>query len=183
MHELQPRDSQASAHEMKVALYARVSTDQGQTTENQLQDLKAYASRRGWEISTVYQENESAWKAGHQVELARAIADGRHGRFQVLLVWALDRLSREGSLAILSLVDRLGKHGVKIISLQEPWTEAPGELGDVMLAMAGWVARQESIRRSERTKAGLRRLVAEGKKLGRPAGSTDKKQRHRRTTR
>ena len=68
-----------------------------------------------------------------------------------MLVWALDRLSREGAAAILNLVNTLKAYGVKVISYQEPWTEAPGEIGEILFAIAGWVARMESERRSERT--------------------------------
>ena len=59
-------------------------------------------------------------------------------------------------------------------------SEAPGELGELLYAIAGWVARMESQRRSERTKAGLARVVAQGKKLGRPPGSKDRRKRKRR---
>ncbi|MBU2536468.1 MAG: recombinase family protein [Chloroflexi bacterium] len=52
-------------------------------------------------------------------ELANLIADARQRRFQVVLVWALDRLSREGALAILSLVHKLSAYGVKVLSYQE----------------------------------------------------------------
>ena len=97
-----------------------------------------------------------------------------------MLVWALDRLSREGPSATLDIVHRLGQTGVQVGSYQEPWTEAGGELLDLLLAIAGWVARMESNRRSERTKAGLQRAVNQGKRLGRPPGSKDKKMRSRR---
>jgi len=130
----------------------------------------------------VYQETESAWKAGHQKVLAALLEDARKEKFDTLLVWALDRLSREGSLAILSLIHRLNTFGVKVISFQESWTEVPGELADVLYAIAGWVARMESQRRSERTKAGLERVRAAGKRLGRPAGSRDRRRRRRRRT-
>ena len=83
-------------------------------------------------------------------------------------------------MATLEIVHRLGKAGVQVWSLQEPWTEAGGELLDLLLAITGWVARMESNRRSERTKAGLQRAVSQGKKLGRPLGSRDKKKRSRR---
>jgi DNA invertase Pin-like site-specific DNA recombinase len=69
---------------------------------------------------------------------------------------------------------------VKVLSYQESWTEAPGELGELLYALAGWVAKMESQRRSERTKAGLARVVTQGKKLGRPKGSKDKRRRRRR---
>lgn len=71
--------------------------------------------------------------------------------------------------------NRLGRYGVQVLCLQEPWTEAVGELRDLLLAIAGWVAKMESTRRSERTKAGLARAIAQGKRLGRPPGSKDKR--------
>jgi len=165
---------------MKMALYLRVSTSE-QATDNQLPALQDYAASRGYEVTQIYQENESAWKAGHQKELAKLLADIRGGKrkYDILLVWALDRLTRGGAAAILNLVDTFKSHGVKVISLQEPWTDAPGEIGEILYAIAGWVARMESQRKSERTKAGLERALREGKRLGRPPGSKDKKRRRR----
>jgi putative DNA-invertase from lambdoid prophage Rac len=165
------------ANHVKSAAYIRASTSE-QETINQLPALEEYAKRRGFEIVQVYSENETAWKAGHQAELARLCEDARKGKFEVVLVWALDRLSREGALAILSLVDRLKRYGAKVISYQESWTEAPGDLADVLYAITGWVARMESHRRSERTKAGLERARREGKPIGKRG--PDKKKRKRR---
>ncbi|MFC2019918.1 recombinase family protein [Chloroflexota bacterium] len=164
---------------MRVAIYSRVSTGQQDTT-NQSMVLTDWAEQRGFQVTKVYEEGESAWKAGHQRQLARLLEDARKRRFTVVLVWALDRLSREGPLAILTLVNRLKNCGVKVLSYQESWTEAPGELGELLYALAGWVARMESERRSERTKAGLAKVVAQGRKLGRPKGSKDKRKRQRR---
>ena len=165
----------------KVALYLRVSTEE-QTVANQLPPLEAFARSRGWEITEIYQESESAWKVGHQRGLSRLLADCRSGKrkFDILLVWALDRLSREGAAAILNLINSFKSYGVRVISYQEPWTEAPGEIGEILYAIAGWVARMESQRRSERTLAGLDRARREGKKLGRPKGAKDKKRRETR---
>ena len=70
-------------------------------------------------------------------------------------MWALDRLSREGAAAILNLIDAFKVYGVRVISYQEAWTEAPGQIGEILYAITGWVARMESQRRSERTKAGI----------------------------
>lgn len=66
-------------------------------------------------------------------------------------------------MAILQLIDRLKKCGVRVVSYQEPWTEAPGELADILYAIAGWAARMESQRRSERTRAGLERARSQGR--------------------
>jgi len=163
---------------MKVAIYTRVSTED-QSTDNQELALEKYATGRGWDIIAAYKEQASAWKEGHQVELSRLLSDcrNRQKRPDVVLVWALDRLTRQGPAAILNLVNTFRLHGVRVLSLQETWTELPGELGEVLYAIIGWVAQQESQRRSERTKAGLERLKKLGKTLGRPVGARDKKKR------
>lgn len=76
-------------------------------------------------------------------------------------------------------MDRFGKTGVQVVSLQESCTEASGELRDLLLAIAGWVARFESARRSERTRAGLERALSQEKALGRRPGSKDRQRRKR----
>ena len=164
---------------MKVCIYSRVSTNE-QDTKNQSAILADWANERGYQVVKVYEEQESAWKSGHQRELANLVADARKRKFQAVLVWALDRLSREGALAILTLVHKLSSNGVKVLSYQESWTEAPGEIAELLYALSGWVARMESQRRSERTKAGLARARAKGKRLGRPRGSKDRRKRKRR---
>lgn len=166
---------------MKVALYLRVSSSE-QSTYNQRPQLEAYAKSRDWQIIDVYQENDSAWKAGHQKELLRLLSDCRNGRrkFDIVLVWALDRLSREGAAAILNLVNTFKIYGIRVISYQESWTEVPGVIGEILYAIAGWVAKMESDRQSERTKAGLARALRQGKQLGRPRGAKDKRKRRKR---
>ena len=76
-------------------------------------------------------------------------------------------------MAILSLVQKLSACGVKVLSYQESWTEALRELAELLYALTGWVARMESQRKSRQTKAGLARVAAQGKKLGRPKGSKE----------
>ena len=164
---------------MRIAIYLRVSTTE-QDTGNQLLALSEWSNLRGYQIAEVYEEEESAWKVGHQKQLRRLLQDARKRKFDAVVVWALDRLSREGPLAILTLVNSLKLNGVKVISYQESWTEAPGEMGELLYALFGWVARMESQRRSERTKAGLARAIKEGKKLGRPPGTKDKRKRRKR---
>lgn len=164
---------------MKAVIYSRVST-QEQNTDNQIDTLKIWANAKGLAVIEVYQESESAWKEGHQHELARLLDNAHQRRFNVVLVWSLDRLTRQGPLAILQLVNKLSKRGVKVLSYQESWTEAPGELGDLLYSLVGWVAQFESKRRSERTKAGLARIKKEGKALGRPPGAKDTRKRKKR---
>ena len=164
---------------MKVVIYSRVSTTE-QTVDNQVQVLESWAQQRGFELLEVYKENESAWRNGHQKELTRLVSDARKREFDTVLVWSLDRLSREGAAKILNIINTLGRYEVKVLSYQESWTEAPGELSELLFAIAGWVARMESQRRSERTIAGLARVRAQGKCLGRPLGSKDKRKRRKR---
>ena len=152
---------------MKVAIYARVSTEE-QTTENQLTVLKEWAWQREYDVVEIYQEQSSAWRNGHQKELARLFEDARKGEFELVMVWALDRLTREGVAGLILLMQRFNKYGVRVISRQESWTEYPNEFTPLFMAMMGFMAEFESHRRSERTKAGLERTRAKGTKLGRP---------------
>jgi len=163
---------------MKVAAYLRVST-QEQTTVNQLPAIEAWVMSRGHELSEVYQENESAWRNGHQRELARLLSDLRSGRrkYDILLCWSLDRLTRSGIAAILTLVNTFKKYGCQVISIQESWTEQAGPMAELLFSITAWVAEFESQRKSERVKAGQARAIKEGKRLGRPAGSKDKQSR------
>ncbi len=103
---------------MRVAQILRVSSGE-QHTENQRPDLEALAQRRGWEITAVYEFEASAWKGAHQKVLSQIYQDARLGKFDLVLVWALDRLSRGGVAATLEIVDTLGMYRVKVSSLQE----------------------------------------------------------------
>jgi len=161
---------------MKIIIYTRVSTAK-QTVDNQLAVLQRWVTDHNHELVEVYSENESAWKSGRQRELARIFKDLPRRKVDICLVWGLDRLTREGIVAILRLIERFRIHRVKVISLQESWTEAPGEMAELLYAITGWVSNFESKRRSERTKAGLNRARAEGKTLGRPKGRKDKEKR------
>lgn len=149
----------------RAALYLRVSTSDGrQTTANQLPDLERLAAARGFEVA-MYEEQESAVKA--RPVLDRLLADVRSGRVQAVVVWALDRLHRSmvGSINAVLELDRLG---VPVISLKEPWLDTSGPVRSLLVAIFGWVAEQERTRLIERTKAGLDRARAQGKRLGRP---------------
>ena len=71
--------------------------------------------------------------------LGRNLRDARAGRYDVLIVWALDRLSRKGPLETLTVFHRFLAAGVQVVSLREPWTDAPGPMRDVLLAFSGYV--------------------------------------------
>lgn len=166
---------------MRVVFYLRCS-DTSQETENQRKALAEWADRRGFQTVAIYEETASGWKDGHQSELSRLLTDAKKARFDAVIVWSLDRLTRGGPHKILSMVHRFAESGVRTISFQEPWTEAPGEMGELLYSIVGWIAQFESKRLSERTKAGLARAKAQAKGKLRTRGS-DKKKRKRRSAR
>ena len=80
----------------RCAIWARVSTDE-QDSGNQIPELRQWAARRGLQVAAEYVlDRASAWKGEHREQLARALADARLGRYDVLIVWALDRIDRQG---------------------------------------------------------------------------------------
>jgi len=162
----------------KVVIYIRTSTSE-QSPENQLPQLEQWIADRDYELLEVYRETESAWSQGHQKELARLFTDLNKRKVDICLIWALDRLTREGIAKIFELINKFKQHNVQVISLEESWTESTGHMTDLLYAITARVAEFESKRRSERTKAGLARAVIEGKQLGRPKGATDKRKRKR----
>jgi len=151
---------------MNVAIYARVSTDK-QETENQVLQLRDFAAKHGWQIVREYTDCESGSKAD-RVEFKQMFADASRRRFDMVLFWALDRLSREGVLATLQHLNQLESCGVCYRSYTEPYFDSCGAFKDVVLAIMATLAKQERVKRSERTKAGLARVRASGKALGRP---------------
>jgi putative DNA-invertase from lambdoid prophage Rac len=162
---------------MKVVCYLRVSTD-SQTVDNQRPDVENYLKSRGIPESdvTYYSENESAWRQGHQSELARLKEDIRSGKrkFDLFIVWAFDRLNRQGGIQLIAEYEFFLRYGIKVISIKEQWTDMPKEFIPVMLALFGYLAETESRRKSDRVKAGnARKAKQENWKPGRKKGAKD----------
>ncbi len=95
------------------------------------------------------------------------LTDASKRRFDILLVWSADRLSRQGPYETLDVVKRLNGYGVRFRSLQQPFLDTTNGFGEVLLALFGWLAAEERRLISERTKCGLARAVRQGKTLGR----------------
>lgn len=155
---------------MKAAIYARVSTkDKGQDVETQLMQLRRYCQSQNWEM-VEYIDHESG-KHSDRAQLQAMFAAATRREFGVVLVWALDRLSREGILATLQHLALLDANGVVFESLTEPQFRFSGPYGpifrDLTISMAATFARMERERISDRTKAGLDRARRQGKQLGR----------------
>ena len=153
---------------MKVAIYARTSTDDGrQELTNQTRELHAYAERMGWKVVGEYLDQISGRKADRP-QFEAAMRDARKRKYDVLLFWSLDRLTREGVLKTLLILHRLSGYGVKYRSLQEQWIDSLGAFSDAIVGILATVAKFEADRMSSRVRSGLARAKAEGKVLGRP---------------
>ena len=151
---------------MRVALYSRVSTDR-QETENQVVQLREFAAKQGWTIVHEYSDVASGGKADRD-GLKQMFADASKRQFDLVLFWALDRLSREGVMATLQYLQRLESYGVGFRSYTEQFFDSCGIFKDCVISIMATLARQERIKRSERTKAGLAIARNRGKRLGRP---------------
>jgi putative DNA-invertase from lambdoid prophage Rac len=162
----------------KAAIWARVSTDK-QEEANQVPALEKFCKHHGYEITRRYLLNDvSAFNGAHRETLKAAMDDAWQGEFSVLVVWSLDRISREGAEELLRIIRELRQRGCTLISIKEPWLNSSPEIQDVLIAFAGWVAQQESKRHSERIKEGIARARAEGKQVGgRKPGAKDRKPR------
>ena len=165
---------------MRVAIYGRVSkSDESQDPKNQLEPLRDYANALGGNVVVEYIDLASGGN-GERQQFLKMLNDADQRKFDLVLIWALDRLSREGISNTLGYLERLKRNGIALKSLQESWLDTRDEgLGQLLLAIFSWVAHQERKRIIERTKAGLERARRAGKKLGRPAGRKDGKQRRK----
>lgn len=137
--------------------------------ENQLSELRVYCEREGYTLAPEheYVDRETGTGKRRRSRFEEMLEDAEHGEFQILLIWALDRLSRDGTLKTLLILDGLNACGVKVKSLREPWLDPASPTYELLLSVFAWVARQEAMRISERVRAGLTRARAQGKRLGR----------------
>ena len=155
---------------MRCIIYTRVSTED-QTAENQLTQLEEYARRQNWTVTEIKTDVCSGSKSAEERGGLKDIFDlARKRQFDVLLFWSLDRFSREGSRKTLEYLTRLDTYGVKWHSFTEEYISSLGIFADAIIALMACLAKQERIRISERTKAGLARVKSKGAKLGRPKG-------------
>jgi DNA invertase Pin-like site-specific DNA recombinase len=158
---------------MRVVLYARVSTkDKGQDTENQLAQLREFVGKQGWSVTKEYVDYASGSKSDRE-QFQRMFADASKRSFDLVLFWSLDRLSREGVLETLQHLQRLTASGIGWRSYTEQYLDSIGPFRDAVLAILATLAKQERIRISERTVAGLQVARANGKRLGRPTVAVD----------
>ena len=153
---------------MRVALYARVSTkDKGQETENQVLKLREFCAQQGWNIAREYVDRASA-KNANRAQFKQLFAAAHRCEFDLVLFWSLDRFSREGVLETLQHLQKLNAWGVNWRSYTEQYLDSCGVFRDAVLSILATIAKQERVRLSERTIAGLERARKQGRIGGRP---------------
>ena len=148
----------------RVALYARVSTGE-QTSENQLIELRRYAEARGWVVHKEFSDCISGARDSRPA-LDQLQLDARRRKFDLLVVWRLDRLGRNLRHLIMFL-DEMSAIGVGFVSLAEAIdTSTPA--GRLQLHILGAIAEFERCRIGERVRLGIARAKAQGRRMGRP---------------
>jgi DNA invertase Pin-like site-specific DNA recombinase len=173
------------------AIFCRVSTDQQDET-TQVHDIEQYCEHHGITIVKRYMLHDaSAWKGEHRAALKQVLDDAYRGEFDVLVVWALDRITREGIEALLKLIRQLRERNVTLASVRETWLSGSDAITELLIAMFAWNAQQESRRRSERIRMGIaerkrkidRGIEVKGRQSvgGRVKGQKDKAPRARPT--
>jgi DNA invertase Pin-like site-specific DNA recombinase len=153
---------------MRAAIYARVSAKDGrQDAENQLRQLRMFADTQGWIVIQEYVDRASG-KRGDREQFQRMFESASRREFDCLLFWSLDRLSREGTVETLNHLQRLTSYGINYRSFTEQYLDSTGIFKEAVIGILAAVAKQERVRLSERTIAGLQRAKAQGRVGGRP---------------
>lgn len=152
----------------RVALYARVSTrDKRQDTENQLTHLRQFTVTQGWAVAAEYVDRTTG-KHSDREQFQRLFQDASQRKFDLVLFWSLDRFSREGVRETLNHLEQLTSYGVGYRSFTEQYLDSCGLFKDAVLAVLAVIAKQERVRLSERTIAGLEKARKHGRVGGRP---------------
>lgn len=157
---------------MRIAIYCRVSTSK-QENANQLHQLREFAAKQGWEIAFEFVDIVSGSGKLQRPQFDKMLLAASQRRFDLLLFWKLDRLSREGVRKTLRYLELLDSYGVAWRSFMEPYFDSCGQFRDVVISIAATLALQERINISDRTRAGLDRARKAGKVLGRREVAVD----------
>jgi DNA invertase Pin-like site-specific DNA recombinase len=156
----------------RAAIYTRVSTID-QHPETQLCDLREMAKQRGYEIVYEYNDKISGAKQ-KRLGLDQLLADARRHKFDVVLVWAFDRMARSVR-HFLEILDELNHLSIEFVSFREN-IDTGGPLGRAMVVIVGAIAELEKNLIVERVRAGMRRARLEGRQIGRSPLKIDRAQ-------
>jgi DNA invertase Pin-like site-specific DNA recombinase len=148
----------------RAALYIRVSTID-QHPETQLHDLHQFASQRGLQIVKEYTDHGFSGTKARRPALDELMEDARRHKFDVLMVWSIDRLARS-TKHLLQTLDELNGRGIQFLSQREA-IDTEGPLGRAIIVIVSAMAELERCIMIERVRAGMRRAKIEGRRIGR----------------
>lgn len=153
---------------MKVGVYARTSTsDRDQNPETQLMPLREFVNVWGWEVYREYVDQAPATDLAHRTAWRELLEDASKRRFDLALVWRMDRAFRS-VLDAATTLERLRTWGVGLRSYTEPWLDTTSPFGEALYYITVAYAQLERGILRERVKAGMDRAKKQGKKIGRP---------------
>ena len=147
----------------KVGIYARVSTKKDeQNPETQLIACRKFCKDKGWIVVEEFVDHISGRNI-KRPRLERMNKEAQYHRFDGVIVWKMDRLSRGGIRETYNAIDRLKKYGINVYSVTEPFLniDEDNPTGELILAVLAWAAGQESRNISERVSAGIQRWKKE----------------------
>src|SRR5436305_12417021 len=150
---------------MKTAIYARVSTVNGQSPQMQLRELRAYCKRRGWPIVREFVDVGISGAKEIRPELDKLVADAHKRHFDAVVVWKFDRFARSVTF-LLRTLETFRALGIEFVSLSEQ-VDTSTPAGKLVFTVLGAVAELERSLIGERVRAGLRNARAKGRRLGR----------------
>jgi DNA invertase Pin-like site-specific DNA recombinase len=147
----------------KVAVYARVSTGE-QSPDAQLRDLREYIRNRGWELVTEFIDVGESGSKDVRPAWSELWTQLRQRKFNVLVVWAIDRIGR--SLPhLVKILAAIEEHNVTLVSLREAFDLSTAQ-GRMLAGLFAVLADYELSLIKERTKAGMRARGAKGRQIG-----------------
>jgi putative DNA-invertase from lambdoid prophage Rac len=153
---------------MNAAIYARVSTTD-QTNAIQVTELKDYVERRGWTLTNAYQDQMSGAKASRP-GLDQLMADARRRRFDVVVVWKLDRFGRSLVHCVFG-IQELASLGIRFIATSQGLdTDEANPASKLLMHILAAVAQFERELIRERVSAGMKAAKARGTKSGNAIG-------------
>jgi putative DNA-invertase from lambdoid prophage Rac len=159
---------------LKVALYARVSTsDKEQDPMTQLLPLRDFVKAQGWQVYREYIDRVPATDMAHRTSWRDLLQDASRRRFDLLLVWRMDRAFRS-VLDAATTLERLRTWNVDLRSYSEPWLDTTSPFGEALYYITIAYAQLERGILRERVKAGMDRARRQGHRIGRPR-VTDRK--------
>lgn len=158
---------------IKVAIYCRVSKDEVasdgrlQNTDNQLIPLRKFCEAMEYTIVEEFIDRASGGDS-NRPNFQRMLGMVRQRRFDLILIWRLDRFSREGIGNTMSYIKQLREYKTGLKSLNESWIDTTQEgVTELVLSVMAWASAEERKKISTNTKAGLMTARAKGKLLGR----------------